>query len=149
MFLLDMANTILFDLLSRHIATDYLKLKSIRSKLQRTTSSIVFIKKSLHHNLVPAFAKVRGQFVNNKDKTGAEESILKSCLVEHKSNIQILSRNHETFAEQLKHKYGLILFRMLYLNVLAVLRRSNLMYLKCKNNKLRIFYLKVLKNRDS
>ena len=50
-----MANTNLFDLLPRHIAADYLKLKSITSKLQRTACSIAFIKKSLHHNLVPTF----------------------------------------------------------------------------------------------
>ena len=38
---------------------------------------------------------------------------------------------------------------MLYLNILAVLRKSNLQQLKRKNNKLRILSLKVLKNQDS
>ena len=38
---------------------------------------------------------------------------------------------------------------MLYVNILGVLRRSNLEQLKRKNSKLRIFYLKVLKDRDS
>ena len=80
----DMANTNLFNLLPRHIAADYSKLKSITSKLQRTASSIAFIKKALHHNLAPTFAKAQGQFVNNKDKTRAEELMLKSNLVEHK-----------------------------------------------------------------
>ena len=89
-----MANTNLFNLLPRHIAADYLKLKSITRKLQRTASSIAFIKKSLHHNLLSTFAKVQGRFVNIKDKTRAEESILKSNLVEHERDIQILSRNH-------------------------------------------------------
>ena len=92
---------------------------------------------------------MQGQFVNIKDKTSAEESILKSNLVEHKRNIQILSRNHENFVEQLNHKYGVILLRMLYLNILAVLRKSNLEQLKRKNNKLRILSLKILKNQDS
>ena len=95
-----MVNTNLFDsLLPRNIATDYLKLKSITSKLQRTSSNIAFIKKLLHHNLVLTFAKVQGQLVNIKSKTRAEESILKSHLVEHKKNIQTLSRNHENVAE--------------------------------------------------
>ena len=96
-----MANTNLFILLPRHIVADYLKLKCITSKLQKTASSIAFTKKSLHHNLVPTFAKVQGEFVNIKNKSRAKESILKSNLVEHKRNIQILSRNHETFVEQL------------------------------------------------
>ena len=51
-------------------------MKTITSKLQRTASSIAFIKKSLHHNTTPTFANVRGQVVNNKDKTRAKESIL-------------------------------------------------------------------------
>ena len=50
--------------------------------------------------------------------------------------------------EQLEHKYGVILFRMFYYNILAVLRR-NLEKLKRKNNKLRIQSLKVLISRDS
>ena len=124
-------------------------MKSITSKLQITVSSIGFIKKLLHHNLVTTFAKVEGQFINSKDKTRVEESIFKSNLVEHKRNIQILSKNHENFVEQLKHRYGVILFRMLYLNILAVLRKSDLEQLKRKNNKLRILSLKVFKNRDS
>ena len=83
-FLLDMANKTLFPLLSRYIAADYLKLKYATSKLQRTVFNIVFIKISLHHNLVPKFLKVQDQFVNNKDRTRAEES-----------NVQNLSRNYE------------------------------------------------------
>ena len=51
----------------------------------------------------------------------AEESILDNNLVEHKRNVQILSRNHENFE---KRKYGVILYRMIYLNILAVLRRA-------------------------
>ena len=53
-----MPNTILFNLLPRHVATDYLKLKSITSKLQRTASGIAFMKNSLHHNLVPTFVNL-------------------------------------------------------------------------------------------
>ena len=66
--------TIPFSLLTKHIAADYLKLKSSASKLQRIASSITFIKRSLHHDLAPTFAKVQGKFVNNKDKTRAEGS---------------------------------------------------------------------------
>ena len=38
---------------------------------------------------------------------------------------------------------------MIYINILAVLQRSDLDQLKRKNNKLRILSIKVLKNRDS
>ena len=82
-----MANTILFNSLPRHIATDYLKLKSITNKLQRTPSGMAFIKKSLHHDLVPTFAKVQGQFVNNKDKTRVDR-ILKRRRVDIKEQFR-------------------------------------------------------------
>ena len=44
-FLFNITNTILFNLLPRHLAADYLKLKRVTSKLQRTTSRITFIEK--------------------------------------------------------------------------------------------------------
>ena len=76
----------------------------------------------MHHNLVPTFGNVQDQFVNIRDKTRPKESILKSNLVENERNLQILSRDHERFAEQVKHNDGDILFRMLYLNISAVYR---------------------------
>lgn len=100
-FLVDMADKTLFNLLLRHIVADCLKSKSITSKLQRIASGIVFFN-SLHHNLVPTFVKVQDQLVNKKDKTRARELIPKVNLVEHNGNIQITSRNHHNFAEQLK-----------------------------------------------
>ena len=48
-----MANSHFIDLLPRHIAVNYLKLKSYTSKIHRTASSIGFICKSLHNNIVP------------------------------------------------------------------------------------------------
>ena len=33
---------------------------------------MAFITKLLHHNLVPTFAQVQGQFVNTEDKARAE-----------------------------------------------------------------------------
>ena len=92
-------------------------------QITETRFSIAFMKISLHHDFVRSFAKLQGQFVNNKGKTKAEESTLKINLVEHKRNMQILSRNHANFVQQLKHKDGAILFRMLYHNILTVLRR--------------------------
>ena len=85
---------------------------------------------------MPAFTKVQDQFVNNKDKAGSKESILKSNLVAHKRNIQTLSGNNEDFAKQLKQKYGVILFRMFYLKISPGSQRPNLEHLKRKNNKL-------------
>ena len=59
-----------------------------------------------------------------------------SCEINYKKIF--LSRNNENFVEQLKHRYGVILFKMLYHDILAILWISNLEQLKRKNNTLRI-----------
>ena len=43
-FLFDVTNKIFFNLLPKHVAADYLKLKSIANKLQRTEYSTAFMK---------------------------------------------------------------------------------------------------------
>ena len=58
------------------IADIYNKFIKVTSKLHKTSSSIGFIKKALHHNVTPTFAKIRGQFVHNKDQLDAERKIV-------------------------------------------------------------------------
>ena len=67
-----MANIDFIKLLPQHVAVNYLKLKSYTSKIQRAASSTGFIRKSLHNNIVPTSAKVRGQFTDSKDQIKAE-----------------------------------------------------------------------------
>ena len=71
-----MASYYLIRKLPRHMAVEYYKLKSLSSKIQRTSSSIGFIYKAIFHEVIPTFAKVKGQFVNVKDKYKAEKFIL-------------------------------------------------------------------------
>ena len=85
-----MANFDFINLLPKHVAANYLKLKSYTSKIQRTASSIGFICKSLHNNIVPSFAKVIGQFIESKHQIKAEEGVLKSHLLNHKNSLQYL-----------------------------------------------------------
>ena len=83
------------NLIPRHVDVNYLKLKSYTSKIQRTASSIGFIRKSLHNNIVPTFEKIEGQFIDSKDQIKAEEGILKSHLLNHKNNLQCLLNCHK------------------------------------------------------
>ena len=48
-----------------------------------TDCSIVFIKKALHHNVTPMFAKIRGQVVKNKDQLDAERNLMIAHLTHH------------------------------------------------------------------
>ena len=71
--------------LPRPVAVYYTKLKSLTSKIKRTARSFGSVQKSLHHNIVPAFAKLKHQFVDRNDKLRTEQAILKSLLEEQKS----------------------------------------------------------------
>ena len=85
-----MVYTVFINLLPRHIAKDYFKLKSLSSKIQRTSSSIGFINQALFDQITPTFAKVKGHFGSLKDKYSAEKSILISLLVEHEEHLKKL-----------------------------------------------------------
>ena len=74
--------------LPRHITVEYYKLKSLSSKIQRTSSSIGSIYKAIYHEVIPTFTKVKGHFVNMKDKYKAGKSILQSHLTAYKHNLK-------------------------------------------------------------
>ena len=90
--------------LPRHIAIDYYKLKSLSSKIQKAASSIGFIQHALFHEVTPTFAKVRGQFINHKDRYNAVKSILNSHILEHRKNLKKLSYSHLHIRTILRNK---------------------------------------------
>ena len=109
-----MASYYLIKKLPRDIAVEYYKLKSLSSKVQRTSSSIDFIYKAIYHGVTPTFAKVKGQFVKMKDKYKAEKSILQSHLRAHKHNLEGLFIKYIVTSDSLKNKVGMILFFIPY-----------------------------------
>ena len=66
-----MANLSIINILPNRVADIYIKLKSITSKLNNTSVSIAFIKKALFADVIPKFAIVKGQFVNERDSVTA------------------------------------------------------------------------------
>ena len=62
-----MADISFIKLLPRQITKHYIRLKSVTSKIQKTTSGIAFMQKALYYEVTPTFAKVKGQLINLKD----------------------------------------------------------------------------------
>ena len=89
-----MADISFMKLLPRQIAKHYIRLKSVTSKIQRTTSSIAFIQKALYYEVTPTFAKVKGQFINLKDQRSAEKKVLLSHLRNHRFRLRKLLEKH-------------------------------------------------------
>ena len=121
-----MASYYLIRKLPRHIAVEYYKSKSLSSKIQRTSSSIGFICKVLFQEVIPTFAKVKGQFVNKKEKYKAEKSILQSPLTIHRHNLKDLCSRYTVISYSLKNKVGMLLFNCLYSLMLKSSREDNI-----------------------
>ena len=131
-----------------HIAIDYYKLKPLSSKIKKAASTIGFIQPALFHELTPKLEKVKGQFINHKDRYSAVKSILNSQLLEHSKNLNRLSYGnlHRT---TLRNKIGMMIYRFIIEVLLKSLRESNILQLKLKNNKLhRLISQKSFKRND-
>ena len=139
------------NLIPRHVAVNYLKIKSYASKIQRTASTIGFIRKSLHNNIVPTFAKVKGQFIDSKDQIKVEEGVLRSHLLNHKKNLQYLLKFHEHLSNAIFQEVDSLLYKSIKRNILLTLHSNNLLQLQCKKKKLHklISSKKSSKKKDS
>ena len=76
------------------IADIHNKLYSITSKLHKTESSIGFIKKALHNNVIPKFAQIKGQFVSRHQYIQAEGKLMLSHLNSHVFNLKMQIKTH-------------------------------------------------------
>ena len=103
----------------------------------------------LFQEVTPMFTKVRGQFINHKDRYNAVKSILNSHLLEHRKNLKKLSYSNLHIRTTLRNKIGLLLYCCIIEVLLKSLRKSNILQLKCKNNKLnRLISQKLFKRND-
>ena len=107
-------------------------MKSLTSKLQRTASSIAFIEQSLFYGVIPTFAKVKGQFLNERDRWKSSEIILKSQLHKHKKLLSRLMQEHGNYREIAS---SVLLYKLLN-NFLKTLRKENTFQLSTKMKKL-------------
>ena len=123
----------LLDILPRRYTTLFNKLKSLTSKLQRTASSIAFIEQSLFYGVIPTFAKVKGQFLNERDRWKSSEIILKSQLHKHKKLLSRLMQEHGNYRQIAS---SVLLYKLLNNFVLKTLRKENTFQLSTKTKKL-------------
>ena len=108
----------------------------IQSKIQRTASSIGFIRKLLHNNIVPTFAKKKCQFIKSKDQIKAEQGVLLRHLLNQKKNLQYLLNCHKHLSNAILQQVGSLQYKSIRRNILLTLHSKNLQQLQCKNKKL-------------
>ena len=120
-----MADISFIKLLPRQIAKNYIRLKSVTGKIQRTASSIAFIQKALYYEVRPTFAKVKGQFTNLKYQRSAEKKELLSHLKDHRFSLRKLLEEHSASTEALRNILNSRFLEIICFKVLAALRQEN------------------------
>ena len=123
-------------LLPKRIAELYNELFKLSIKLHQTSASIGFIKKSLHLDVTPKFAKIKGQFINKDDQIQAERKLLVSHVVNHCKDLKNLIKIHRETSHKLQNSTGTLLFKLLMNKINNKTRMRRLNSFKTKNSKI-------------
>ena len=118
-----MANLSITNILPNRVADIYIKLKSITSKLQNTSASIAFIKKALFVDVIPKFAMVKVQFINETDSLTASPKLMKSHLTKHVQDLYNLLKQYNDLKSLLYSNSGIALSNTLIKVGLSLLRK--------------------------
>ena len=100
--------------LPRNVAVYYIKLQSLTGKIQQTAGSIGFVQKSLHHKVVPTFAKLKGECLDINGKLRAKQVISKSHLIEYKKKLATLCLSYDELSNIVQSNYGRIFQKLCY-----------------------------------
>ena len=145
-----MAQTEETDNLRRRVAITYYNLKKIKSKVQRKAADIGFVKKVIHLEITPKFARVKGNFASPKDKWRAEKSILEASLRQHYKDMNILIRKMKEEEGKIRDSHSPLFFRFVERRISMELRKERLQSFRTKNKKIdRLKKEKIPKKQDS
>ena len=105
------------------------------SKLHNTSASIAFIKKALFVDVVPKFAIVKGQFINETDSLTASSKSMKSHLTKHVQHLYNLSIQYNDLKSLLYSNIGIVLGNTLISIARRSITRRHYLSFKTKNQK--------------
>ena len=120
----------------RRIAVVRNEFKTTTLRMQRTASSIGFIEKCLKKGVVPTFAKVKGQFINENERKLTEFNLMRSHLSQHRKNLKKLSLEFDNTKERLTAIVGKALTNLLHKAFVEEIRKENTRQFRTKNGKL-------------
>lgn len=84
----------------------YYTMKRLITKLQRAASNIHLINKVIHDRVLPKFADVKQQLLNNIDKHDSEMKVLYSHLLDNKKNLSSLTCVFQECKDNLSKAFG-------------------------------------------
>ena len=86
----------------------YYPTEPCRRYLHNTSGSIAFIKKALFVDVIPKFAMVKGQFINETDSLTASRKLMKSHLTKHVQDLYNLSMQYNDLKSLLYSNSGIV-----------------------------------------
>ena len=131
-----MVNLLLINIQPKHVAIISIKLQNTIKKLNNTASSMAFIKKALFVNVISVFAKVRGQFLNEENRTKSSQNILKSHLTKHIQDLYNFSVIYDDLRISLLSEIGHVFGKAIIFSITMSLAKHRYFSLKTKNKKL-------------
>ena len=124
------------NILPSRVIDTYIKLKSVTSKLQNMSESIAFMKKALHVDVIPKFAIVKGQFINEKNSlTASRRKLIKSHLTKHVQDFYNLSIQYNDLKLLLYSNNSIVLGNTLISITKILLSKRRYLSFKTKNQK--------------
>ena len=124
------------NILPSRVIDTYIKLKSVTSKLQNMSESIAFMKKALHVDVIPKFAIVKGQFINEKNSlTASRRKLIKSHLTKHVQDFYNLSIQYNDLKLLLYSNNSIVLGNTLISITQILLSKRRYLSFKTKNQK--------------
>ena len=118
------------------VTTYYNKLKKNISKVIKSSSSVVFIKKTLHNNTTPTFAKIKGRFSNTSTKSNVEKDLMRGQINKHYHDIRLLRLDYCELKEKLQLLVGNTFTSILLKSIEKSLHKERSESFKTKNKKL-------------
>ena len=114
----------------------YNKLYSITSKLHKTTSSIGFIKKALHNNVIPKFSQIKEKFVNGHQKFRQKANLCCLILTDMFVVLKIQIKTHYNIDALLILSVSEIRYKLLKKHLVSSLYQERTTSFNTKNKKL-------------
>ena len=111
-----MANLFIYSILYNRVADFSNKMKKILSKLHKSSTSTVFIKKALHKNVTATFAKVQ--------KLNTKKSLRKFRLNNHFNDIRDFRLEYNAVKDKLEGEIGSIFTNMMLKSIIKSLKRE-------------------------
>ena len=100
--------------------------------------SIAFIKKAFYHDVIPACAKVKGEFLGNTTiKKIAQKKFMKGHFNQHYNDLKELTTTYHSTVKTVHSKIGDLFTKLLTSELQKLLKTSDIESFKTKNINLR------------